>query len=150
MTTQQGGRFEQKLRRDRWLGVGLVIAGAAGLVCYILRVRDSELSGYVQGGYGGIAGGCLIIGLLLLVHAQYLLTHPQARRKARISADDERNQYIDQTASRLAGQVTLYLTFLAWMISAPLNRWAGCALSLVMAVHMLSYGVFFRRLSKKL
>jgi len=83
--------YECSLRRRRLLALGLLAVGLTGLACYILLIHNSGvLPDYARGFYLGGSSGIAIGSVFLLVRMQYLLTHPAARRKAKIQEQDER------------------------------------------------------------
>ena len=87
--------YDRSLRRRRLLGFGLLAVGITGLVCYLLLIHGSGvLSDYARGFYLGAASGITIGAVILIVRIQYLLTHPEARKKARIQEQDEREKAI--------------------------------------------------------
>lgn len=83
--------YDRSLRRRRLLALGLLAVGLTGLACYILLIHNSGvLPDYARGFYLGAASGISIGAVILLIRMQYLLTHPEARKKAKIQEQDER------------------------------------------------------------
>ena len=145
-----GGDYEKSLRQRRLWAVGMLIVGLVGFVCYFLLVPDSGLSDYAQGFYLGAASGITAGALLLLIRTQYLLTHPQAQRKAKIKETDEREMQIVRTAAQVSGGLTIFAAAIASFIVLPLSREACLALTCVIVFYMVSALLSSLWLSKKL
>lgn len=133
------------LKQRRWVAAALLAVGLVGLACYVLLVPGSTLPEFAQGFYLGAASGItagaliLLILLILLIRCQYLLTHPEARKRARIKETDERERKIVETAFRWAGAVSFFGSAAALFVVLPLSRPAFTALVAVMAVYALSF-----------
>lgn len=134
-----GGDYERTLRVRRILCASLLLVGLIGIACYILLVRSSSLPDFAQGFYLGAASGLAGAGLALLLRAQYLLTHPEARKKARIRETDEREQSINQSALLFAGAVTFFACAVALFVLLPINMGAFFALFGAIAVYALTW-----------
>lgn len=145
-----GGNYEKSLKRRRAYSIAAVCVGLIGFVCYFLLVPDSALSDYAQGFYLGAASGITAAGLILLVRTQYLLTHPESQRKAKIKETDEREVHITQTAFRLAGIITFFAAAAALFVLLPLSPAAYYALLGVLILYFLTFLVASFWLSKKL
>ena len=72
----------------------------------------------------GITAGALF----LLVRTQYLITHPQAQRRAKIKETDEREMQIIRSATQIEGGVTIFGVVLSLFIVLPLCMEAYYAL----------------------
>jgi len=108
--------YDRSLRRRRWLAFGLLLVGITGLVCYILLVHDSEhIPEFARGFYLGGASGISLGAVFFLVRIQYLLTHPNARKKARIQEQDERERTIVNRSFQFAGMFTFFAV--AWLLA---------------------------------
>ncbi len=131
-----GGDYERSLLQRRWAAIGLLVIGLAGFACYFLLVPDSDLPEYAQGFYLGAASGITAGALFLLVRTQYLITHPQAQRRAKIKETDEREMQIIRSATQIEGGVTIFGVVLSLFIVLPLCMEAYYAL--IGAVFFLS------------
>lgn len=134
-----GGDYERSLKQRRWVAAALLAVGLVGLACYVLLVPGSTLPEFAQGFYLGAASGITAGALILLIRCQYLLTHPEARKRARIKETDERERKIVETAFRWAGAVSFFGSAAALFVVLPLSRPAFTALVAVMAVYALSF-----------
>ncbi len=133
------GDYEKTLKVRQWYSLGFMALGLLGLVCYRLLVPQSGLPDFAQGFYAGAAFGILLGGLILLLRARYLLTHPEARKKAQVKEQDEREMTIVNNSFRLAGQVTFFGSAAALFIVLPLSRSVFAALLTAMAVYALTF-----------
>lgn len=145
-----GGNYEKSLKQRRWAAIGMLCVGLVGFVCYFLLVPDSGLSDYAQGFYLGAASGISFGALALLVRTQYLITHPQAQRKARIKETDERQMHIARTAAQFAGVLTFFASVAAMFVVLPLSMAAFQTLMAVMVLYAVSFYLSNLWLSKKL
>lgn len=145
-----GGNYEKSLKRRRGYSIAILGVGIIGLVCYFLLVPGSTLSDFAQGFYMGAASGVTAGALILLIRAQYLLTHPDAQRRAKIKETDEREVHITQTAFRLAGIITFFTAAAALFVLLPLSTEAFFALLGVMALYALAFAAVNVWLSRKL
>ena len=122
--------YERSLRRRRLAGFGLLAVGLTGLVCYLLLIHDSDvLPDFAQGFYLGGSSGIAIGSVFLLVRIQYLLTHPAARKKAKIQEQDEREKTIINQAFQFAGMFTFFAAAASMFVLAAVGRPAaegGC------------------------
>jgi len=145
-----GGNYEKSLRQRRWASVGMLAVGLVGFACYFWLVPDSGLPEYARGFYLGAASGISGAALVLLIRTQYLITHPQAQRKARIKETDEREMHIARTAAQAAGFITFYCAVVGTFIFLPLSMTAYYTLAGVIGIYSLSYVLLDLWLSKKL
>lgn len=145
-----GGDYGRSLKQRRWAAIGMLCVGLVGLVCYLLLVPDSGLSDYAQGFYLGAASGITAGALVLLIRTQYLITHPQAQRKAKIKETDERQMHIARTAAQFAGVLTFFASAAAMFVVLPLSMAAFKALMAVMLLYAASFYLSNLWLSKKL
>lgn len=150
MILTNGGDYEKSLKQRRWAAIGMLTVGLVGFVCYFLLVPGSSLSDHAQGFYLGAASGISFGALLLLIRTQYLLTHPQAQRRAKIKETDEREQKIVHTSFEAAGAVTFFACVAAIFIVLPLSMAAFRALMAVMILYSLTFLAANVWLSKKL
>ena len=121
-----------------------------GFVCYFLLVPDSHLSEHAQGFYLGAASGITAGALILFIRTQYLLTHPQAQRKAKIKETDERAMHIMRTAAQIAGGLTIFGVALSLFIVLPLSMDAYYALTGVVFFYAAVFFLSSLWLSRKL
>lgn len=145
-----GGDYKKSLRQRRWAAIGMLCIGLVGIVCYFLLVPDSDLPDFAQGFYLGAATGITAGALLLLIRTQYLLTHPQAQRKARIEETDERKMQIARTAAQAAGAFTFFASAAALFIVLPLSMAAFKTLMTTMILYCFIFVAANAWLSKKL
>ena len=143
--------YDRSLRRRRLLALGLLAVGITGVVCYFLLVHDSEvLSDHARGFYLGAACGICLGALVLLVRVQYLLTHPEARKKARIREQDEREKAIISQSFQFAGIFTFFAAAASTFVLAAVSREAVAIILAVMAVYAIVFLLTNFYLSKKL
>ena len=143
--------FDRSLRRRRLIALGLLAVGITGLVCYFLLVRDSEvLPDFARGFYLGGASGICLGALILLIRMQYLLTHPEARKKAKIQEQDEREKAIINQAFQFAGMFTFFAAAASLFVLVAVSREAAAAILTVVAVYAVVWLLSNLYLSKKL
>ena len=145
-----GGDYGRSLKQRRWAAIGMLCVGLVGFVCYFLLVPDSDLPDFVQGFYLGGSWGLIAGALVLLIRTQYLLTHPQAQRKAKIKETDEREMHIMRTAAQMAGGITIFGVAISTFIVLPLSIEAYAALGGVMLLYGTAFLLTSLWLSKKL
>ena len=145
-----GGDYKKSLKQRRWAAIGMLMIGLVGFVCYFLLVPDSHLSVHVQGFYLGAASGITAGALILFIRTQYLLTHPQAQRKAKIKETDEREMHIMRTAAQIAGGITIFGVVLSLFVVLPLSMEAYYALTGVVFFYAAVFFLSSLWLSRKL
>lgn len=145
-----GGDYGKSLKQRRWAAIGMLCIGLVGVVCYFLLVPDSGLPDFVQGFYLGGAWGLIAGALVLLVRTQYLISHPQAQRKAKIRETDERELQIGRTAAQMAGRITIFGVAMSTFIVLPLSIEAYMTLGGVMLLYSTAFLMSRLWLSKKL
>ena len=143
--------YERSLRRRRLVAFGLLAVGLTGLVCYLLLIHDSEiLSDYARGFYLGGASGISIGAVFLLVRMQYLLTHPVARKKAKIQEQDEREKLIVNQSFQFAGMFTFFAAAASMFVLVAVSHAAAMAVLGVIVVYAVTWLLANVYLSKKL
>ena len=143
--------YDRSLRRRRLLALGLLAVGLTGLVCYFLLVRDSEvLPDFARGFYLGGASGICLGALILLIRMQYLLTHPEARKKAKIQEQDEREKAIVNQSFQFAGMFTFFAAVASMFVLVAVSREAAGAIFSVVVVFAVAFFLSNFYLSKKL
>ena len=143
--------YGRSLRRRRLLALGLLAVGVTGLVCYFLLVYNSEtLSDHARGFYLGAATGICLGALILLIRMQYLLTHPEAREKAKIREQDERERAIISQSFQFAGGFTFFAAAASMFVLVAVSREAAGAVFSVVTVFAAAYLLSNAYLSKKL
>ena len=143
--------FDRSLRRRRLIALGLLAVGITGLVCYFLLVHNSEvLSDHAQGFYLGAACGVCLGALVLLVRVQYLLTHPEARKKAKIQAQDEREKAIINQSFQFAGIFTFFAATASIFVLVAVSLEAARAVFSLVAVFGAAFLLSNFYLSKRL
>ena len=143
--------FDRSLRRRRLMAFGLLAVGITGIVCYLLLIHHSDvLSDYARGFYLGAASGMTIGAVVLLIRMQYLLTHPEARKKAKIQEQDEREKVIVNQAFQFAGMFTFFAAVASMFVLVAVSREAAMAVLGVIVVYSVSWPLANLYLSKKL
>ncbi len=143
--------YERSLRRRRLMALGLMAVGITGLVCYALLIHDSDvLPDYARGFYLGAATGSTIGAVVLLARMQYLLTHPEARKKAKIQEQDEREKAIVNQAFQFAGMFTFFAAVASMFVLVAVSKTAALAVFGVIVVYAVSWPLASLYLSKKL
>lgn len=142
--------FEKSLKRRKLAGFALLLVGLVGLGCYFLLVAGSDLPDFAQGFYLGAASGISLGSAILLVRSQYLLTHPEAMKKAKIQETDERQRTIIDAAFKWAGCITFFTAAAALFVLLPLSLDAFLALLGVMALYAASFLVMSNLLEKRM
>ena len=138
--------YERSLRRRRLMAVGIT-----GLMCYALLIHDSDvLPDYARGFYLGAATGSTIGAVVLLARMQYLLTHPEARKKAKIQEQDEREKAIVNQAFQFAGMFTFFAAVASMFVLVAVSKTAALAVFGVIVVYAVSWPLASLYLSKKL
>lgn len=145
-----GGDYGKSLKQRRWAAIGMLCIGLVGIACYFLLVPDSDLPDFAQGFYLGAATGITAGALVLLIRTQYLLTHPQAQRRAKIKETDEREMQIARTAAQMAGGITIFGVAMSTFIVLPLSIEAYATLGGVMLLYSTALLLSRLWLSKKL
>ena len=145
-----GNDYGKSLKQRRWAAIGLLVIGLVGFACYFLLVPDSGLSDHAQGFYLGAATGITVGALVLLAKTQYLMTHPEAQRRAKIKETDERELQITRTAAQMAGGITIFGVALSLFVILPLSREAYYALFGTLMLYTAAFFASSRWLSKKL
>lgn len=143
--------FERSLRRRRLAGFGLLAVGLTGVLCYFLLIDGSDvLPDFARGFYLGGATGITIGAVILLIRMQYLLTHPEARKKARIQEQDEREKAILSQSFQFAGMFTFFAAAASMFVLAAVSRTAALAVFGVIVVYAVTWLTANLYLSKKL
>ena len=143
--------YDRSLRRRRLMALGLLAVGITGIVCYIRLIHNSEvLSDYARGFYLGAASGITLGAVVLLIRMQYLLTHPEARKKAKIQEQDEREKAIMNQAFQFAGMFTFFASAASMFVLVAVSMAAARAVLGVVAVYSIVWLLANIYLSKKL
>lgn len=143
--------YDRSLRRRRLMALGLLAVGVTGIACYLFLIHDSQvLSDYARGFYLGAASGISIGAVILLVRVQYLLTHPEARKKAKIQEQDEREKAIINQAFQFAGMFTFFAAVASMFVLVAVSKTAALAVFGVIVVYAVSWPLASLYLSKKL
>ena len=127
--------YERSLRRRRLAAFGLLAVGVTGIVCYLLLIHDSDvLSDYARGFYLGGASGITIGAVLLLARVTYLLSNPEARKRAKIQEQDEREKSIVNQSFQFAGMFTFFAAAASMFVLVAVSRTAAHAVFCVKVV----------------
>ena len=145
-----GGDYKKSLKQRWWAAIGMLCIGLVGFACWFFLVPDSHLSDHVQSFYLGAASGITAGSLILFIRTQYLLTHPQAQRKAKIKETDEREMHIMRTAAQIAGGITIFGVVLSLFVVLPLSMEAYYALTGVVFFYATVFFLSSLWLSRKL
>ena len=143
--------FERSLRRRRLTAFGLLAVGITGVLCYLFLINGSDvLPDFAQGFYLGGASGICIGSVILLVRVQYLLSNPEARKKAKIQEQDEREKAIVNQAFQFAGIFTFFAAAASLFVLVAVSREAALAVLGVVAVFAVAWLIANLYLSRKL
>ena len=143
--------FERSLRRRRLAGFGLLAVGLTGVLCYFFLIDGSDaLPDFARGFYLGGAIGISIGAAFLLARAAYLLTHPEARKRAKIREQDEREKAIINQSFQFAGMFTFFAAAASMFVLVAVSMEAAMAVLGVVAVFALAWLAANLFLSKKL
>jgi len=145
-----GGDYGKSLRRRRLIALALLALGVLGFVCYFLLVRESGLPDYARGFYLGASTGIILGAGILLARTQYLITHPEARKKAQIQETDEREKAIIAQSFQFAGMFTFFLSVAAMLVLVAVNAAAAKTIFAVVVVYAFSFACANAFLSKRL
>jgi len=144
------GDYGKSLRRRRLAALAFLALGILGLVCNFRIVQGSSLPDYARGFYLGASSGIVLGGVILFLRIQYLITHPEAQKKARIQETDERERAVVNLSFQFAGLLTFYLCIAAMMVLVAVNTAAALTIFAVVVVYSVSFLFANVFLSKKL
>ena len=143
--------YDRSLRRRRLMALGLLAVGITGIVCYLRLIHNSEvLSDYARGFYLGAASGITLGAVVLLIRMQYLLTHPEARKRAGIQEQDEREKAIVNQAFQFAGMFTFFASVASMFVLVAVSKPVAIAVFAVIVVYSVTWMLASLYLSKKL
>ena len=143
--------YERSLRRRRLVAVGLLLVGVTGVVCYLLLICDSDvLPAFARGFYLGGASGICLGAVFLLIRMQVLLSNPEARKKAKIKEQDEREKTIVNQAFQFAGIFTFFACAASLFVLVSVSLEAATAILVVVAVFAVTWLLANLYLSKKM
>ena len=143
--------YDRSLRRRRLVAFGLLAVGITGIVCYLLLINGSDvLPDFARGFYLGGASGITIGAVFLLVRVTYLLSNPEARKKAKIQEQDEREKTIINQAFQFAGMFTFFAAAASLFVLVAVSLEAALAVLGVIAVYAVVWLIANLYLSKKL
>lgn len=143
--------FERSLRRRRLMAFGLLAVGITGLLCYLFLVQDSDaLPDFARGFYLGGVSGITIGAVILLIRVTVLLSDPEARKKAKIKEQDEREKAIINQAFQIAGMFTFFAAAASMFVLVAVSMEAALAVLGVVAVYAVAWLIASLYLSKTL
>lgn len=143
--------YDRSLRRRRLMAFGLLAVGITGILCYLFLIQGSDaLPDFARGFYLGGASGITIGAVILLVRMQYLLTHPEARKKAKIQEQDEREKAIINQAFQFAGMFTFFAAAASLFVLVAVSLEAAAAVVAVVGVYSITWLFRMLYLSKTL
>jgi hypothetical protein len=143
--------YERSLRRRRLVAFGLLLVGITGVVCYLLLICDSDvLPAFARGFYLGGASGICLGAVFLLIRMQVLLSNPEARKKAKIKEQDEREKTIVNQAFQFAGIFTFFACAASLFVLVAVSLEAATAILVVVAVFAVTWLLANLYLSKKM
>jgi len=143
--------YDRTLRRRRLMAFGLLAVGITGILCYLLLVQNSNaLPDFAQGFYLGGASGITIGSVVLLIRTQVLLSNPEARKKAKIKEQDEREKTIVSQAFQFAGLFTFFACAASLFVLVAVSMEAAAAVVTVVGVYSITWLCRMLYLSKTL
>ena len=143
--------YDRSLRRRRLVAFGLLAVGITGIVCYLLLIHNSDtFPEFARGFYLGGASGICIGSVFLLVRTTYLLSNPEARKKAKIQEQDEREKTIINQAFQFAGMFTFFACAASLFVLVAVSMAAALAVLCVVAVYAVVWLIASVCLSKTL
>ena len=143
--------YDRSLRRRRLMAFGLLAVGITGLLCYLFLVQDSDaLPDFARGFYLGGASGISIGAVILLIRTTYLLSNPEARKKARIQEQDEREKAIINQSFQFAGMFTFFAAAASLFVLVAVSLEAAAAVVAVVGVYSITWLFRMFYLSKTL
>lgn len=143
--------YDRSLRRRRLTAFGLLAVGITGVLCYFFLIDGSDtLSDYARGFYLGASSGCCLGAVVLLIRVQVLLADPEARKKAKIQEQDEREKAIVNHAFQFAGMFTFFAAVASMFVLVAVSMAAARAVFGVVVVYAVTWLLANIYLSKKL
>ena len=143
--------FERSLRRRRLAAFGLLAVGIVGILCYLFLIHGSDvLPDFARGFYLGGASGICIGAVILLIRVTVLLSNPEARKKAKIKEQDEREKAIINQAFQFAGMFTFFAAAASMFVLVAVSMEAALAVLAVVAAYSVVWLIACLYLSKKL
>lgn len=143
--------FDRSLRRRRLTAFALLAVGIVGILCYLFLIHGSQtFPDFARGFYLGGASGICIGSVFLLVRTTYLLTHPEARKKAKIKEQDEREKTIINQSFQFAGVFTFFVCAASLFVLVAVSLEAAAAVLGVVALYSIVWVAASIYLSKKL
>lgn len=143
--------FERSLRRRRLMAFGLLAVGITGLLCYLFLVQGSDaLPDFARGFYLGGASGITIGAVILLIRVTVLLSDPEARKKAKIKEQDEREKAIINQSFQFAGMFTFFAAAASLFVLVAVSLEAAAAVVAVVGVYSITWLFRMLYLSKTL
>ena len=143
--------YDRSLRRRRLMAFGLLAVGITGLLCYLFLVQGSDaLPDFARGFYLGGASGISIGAVILLIRTTYLLSNPEARKKARIQEQDEREKAIMNQSFQFAGMFTFFAAAASLFVLVAVSLEAAAAVVAVVGVYSITWLFRMLYLSKTL
>lgn len=143
--------YDRSLRRRRLAAFGLLAVGITGVLCYFFLVQNSSvLPDFARGFYLGGASGISIGAVFLLVRVTYLLSNPEARKKAKIREQDEREKVIINRSFQFAGMFTFFACAASMFVLVAVSMAAALAVLGVVAAYSVTWLIANVYLSKKL
>lgn len=143
--------FERSLRRRRLVAFGLLSVGITGILCYLFLIQNSDvLPDFARGFYLGGAGGITIGAVILLARVTYLLSNPEARKKAKIQEQDEREKAIINQSFQFAGMFTFFAAAASLFVLVAVSQEAAAAVVTVVGVYSIAWLFRMLYLSKTL
>ena len=134
--------YDRSLRRRRLLAFGLLAVGLTGVLCYFFLIAR----GFYLGGSSGICIGAV----LLLVRVTYLLSDPDARKKAKIQEQDEREKAIVHQSFQFAGIFTFFAAAASLFVLVAVNMAAAITVIAIITVYAVTWLIANLYLCKKL
>lgn len=143
--------YDRSLRRRRLAAFGLLAVGLVGVLCYLFLIHENDtFPEFARGFYLGGASGICIGAAFLLIRVQVLLSNPDARKKAQIREQDEREKAIVNQSFQFAGMFTFFACAASLFVLVAVSLEAAAAVLVVVAVFAVAWLLASLYLSKKL
>ena len=143
--------YDRSLRRRRLAAFGLLAVGLVGVLCYLFLIHENDtFPEFARGFYLGGASGITIGAVILLIRVTVLLSDPEARKKAKIKEQDEREKAIINQSFQFAGMFTFFAAAASLFVLVAVSLEAAAAVVAVVGVYSITWLFRMLYLSKTL